>query len=56
MHYREQVARMHEKRASELFRHSDKPAAFTSEYFSSTPALRGRVAFVLSPICAAQFE
>ena len=27
-----------------------------SEYFSSTPALRGRVAFVLSPICAAQFE
>lgn len=41
MHYREQVARMHEKRASELFRHSDKPAAFTSEYFSSTLALEG---------------
>lgn len=27
-----------------------------SEYFSSSPALRGRVAFVLSPVCGAQFE
>lgn len=27
-----------------------------SEYFSSVPALRSRVAFVLSPTCAAQFE
>jgi Tfp pilus assembly protein PilF len=27
-----------------------------SDYFSSAPALRSRVAFVLSPTCAAQFE
>ena len=33
-----------------------RQAGGSPEYFSSTPALRGRVAFVLSPICAAQFE
>lgn len=27
-----------------------------SDYFSSAPALRSRVAFVLSPVCSAQFE